>query len=534
MGGSPNRAITVTGTASYRKMVALLVVLIIALILSLNYSNKITNTIVGEQIATSENKYAAIFLNEKSYDLEKLDRVGSLRRKWSKTPSTGLSNHRKFFLDCGANTGSTYKLFHEIYPNAEDYYMISFEIDPILKPYYASFQNHTAMVPMGVADHNGTMDAHLEPPWNPDSLVARKQAASKWGGGSLFTFGGQKEWRGLQRAVTVPLFDLSEFIRKNFKLEDEIILKIDIEGAEYNVIKKMLDEGTFKYVDKFYLEFHDWQPTGWTGSQKDALRARMKLENVVYAKWEAEYPTVPEATIWQPRVFDENLRKPTTCESVNGQVKLAIAIGMNARRARRLVGTVLAHTVSKSINIGLFVYRDFVYDHPDLIQEWLEDPRLVLGIRGDSPKPHDYFMRYNYESETNMMLISSMRQLLKDTGFNTDYFLADYEGNKVLDKCLSKNKLKKVQHTVWVPPRQASKLDEPFFSRRSVEKIPPVLKSTYLELESMMKAGSQTYPTIVLDSDFDETWISSVFLLDYFASEHAAKHNKMLTNFHSC
>ena len=76
---------------------------------------------------------------------------------------------RKFFLDCGANTGSTYKLFHEIWPNPEEYYMISFEIDSMLAPYYASFVNHTAMVPLGVSNEKGSFKAFLDPTWQPNT-----------------------------------------------------------------------------------------------------------------------------------------------------------------------------------------------------------------------------------------------------------------------------------------------------------------------------------------------------------------------------
>ena len=75
---------------------------------------------------------------------------------------------RKFFLDCGANVGSTYKLFHEIWPNPEEYYMISFEIDPLLAPYYAGFENHTALVPLAVSNTSGSDTARLEPMWKPN------------------------------------------------------------------------------------------------------------------------------------------------------------------------------------------------------------------------------------------------------------------------------------------------------------------------------------------------------------------------------
>ena len=140
--------------------------------------------------------------------------------------------------------------------------------------------------------------------------LARKQARdsrSKWGGGSLFTFTtqSQSKYRGLKREVEVPTFDLSQFIADNFHESDEVILKIDIEGAEYSVIDKMLTDGTFKYVDNFFLEFHDWRPTGWSQKQKDDLRARMETSGVFYEQWDAEYPKVPAGIEWNPKIFGQ-------------------------------------------------------------------------------------------------------------------------------------------------------------------------------------------------------------------------------------
>ena len=436
---------------------------------------------------------------------------------------------RKFFLDCGANTGSTYKLFHEIWPNPEEYYMISFEIDPILAPYYAGFVNHTAMVPLGVSFEEGNFEAYLEPAWQPE-----KTSASKWGGGSLFTFSkeGKNEWRGLKRLVNVPTFDLSQFILDNFHEDDEVVLKIDIEGAEYRVIDQMLKKGAFKMVDTFFLEFHDWQPTGWNKTQKDNLRKRMKLAGVGFKKWEAEYPTVPGAEKWHPALFGA-LQKPKskTCRhSEEGTIKVVVAVGMNERKSSRVIQSVLAHNLTLKLNIGVFLYRDFIFEHPKIVLEWTQNPRIVLGIRGDSPRPVEYFKKLTYKNEINMMIISSMRQLVRTTGRSTEWYLPDVEGNQSLESQVAALHLKSLSNTVWVPPKDPSTLAAEFFSKRSVEKIPPVLNVTQNTLQE--KVGNKTY--LVLDTDFDETWISSVFLLDYLASPHAKEKKLVLESFITC
>ena len=437
---------------------------------------------------------------------------------------------RKFFLDCGANTGSTYKLFHEIWPYPEDYYMISFEIDPNLAPYYAGFVNHTAMVPLGVSMEKGNFEAYLEPAWAP-----MNRGASKWGGGSLFTFTkeGKNEWRGLKRFVNVPTFDLSRFIQDNFHTSDEVVLKIDIEGAEYRVIDKMLKDGTFKLVDMFFLEFHDWQPTGWTKSQKDDLRRRMKSAGVRFKKWEAEYPVVPDAENWSPALIGElqKAQSKLCFPSQSGTIKLAVAVGMNKRKSSRLIQSVLAHNLTSKLNIAVFVYRDFIYEHPDVVLQWANNPRIILGLRGDSPRPIEYFKKLIYNNEIRMMIISTLRQLVRTTGRSTEWYLPDVDGNRYIESALQSLKLKFLDNNVWVPPQDPSTLGAPFFSKRTVEKIPPVLDATY---NSLMVPQGAKKKWIVLNSDFDETWISSVFLLDYLASQHARESNLVVESFLTC
>lgn len=56
--------------------------------------------------------------------------------------------------------------------------------------------------------------------------------------------------------IYVECIDLDAWIRKNFSKQDNIILLMDIEGAEYDIIDKMNENGSLDYINKFYLEFH--------------------------------------------------------------------------------------------------------------------------------------------------------------------------------------------------------------------------------------------------------------------------------------
>jgi FkbM family methyltransferase len=56
--------------------------------------------------------------------------------------------------------------------------------------------------------------------------------------------------------VIVECIDFSKWIANTFTEKDRIILKMDIEGAEYPVLRKMLKDKTITLIAKLYLESH--------------------------------------------------------------------------------------------------------------------------------------------------------------------------------------------------------------------------------------------------------------------------------------
>ena len=71
---------------------------------------------------------------------------------------TNSSQPRKIFLDCGANMASSVLMFRELYPNAKEFEIHSFEIDNKLRPYFASYISQgivNAHIPVGVSSDNG-------------------------------------------------------------------------------------------------------------------------------------------------------------------------------------------------------------------------------------------------------------------------------------------------------------------------------------------------------------------------------------------
>jgi hypothetical protein len=58
--------------------------------------------------------------------------------------------------------------------------------------------------------------------------------------------------------ISVESFDFSKWVVREFSLEDYVILSLDVEGAEFPILTKMLEDGTLNRLDRLYVEFHPW------------------------------------------------------------------------------------------------------------------------------------------------------------------------------------------------------------------------------------------------------------------------------------
>jgi len=72
----------------------------------------------------------------------------------------------------------------------------------------------------------------------------------------------------------VDCIKLSDFILKNFSKEDFIILKLDIEGEEYNVVPDLIDSRCMEMVDELWIEWH----ARWLNESSDRDR---NLEEII-------------------------------------------------------------------------------------------------------------------------------------------------------------------------------------------------------------------------------------------------------------
>ena len=62
--------------------------------------------------------------------------------------------------------------------------------------------------------------------------------------------------KGKTIPIIVKSIDFGQWLKKNYTKDCHIVVSFDIEGSEYEVLKKMVEDGTIEYIDSLYSEFH--------------------------------------------------------------------------------------------------------------------------------------------------------------------------------------------------------------------------------------------------------------------------------------
>eukprot|EP00759_Apiculatamorpha_spiralis_P020825 PhF_6_TR26077/c0_g1_i8/m.36806 len=83
---------------------------------------------------------------------------------------------------------------------------------------------------------------------------------------------------------TVPMHDITEWFASNVNEDDYVVLKMDIEGAEWAVMEAMRKKGTWRFIDEFYFECHHKQMSDRykDKSFEDCRNAMLRLRNEEY------------------------------------------------------------------------------------------------------------------------------------------------------------------------------------------------------------------------------------------------------------
>jgi FkbM family methyltransferase len=172
---------------------------------------------------------------------------------------------KKVFVDCGFNAGEMLERFVNALP---DFRFYGFEVNC---QYFAEraaelqkrYSNIVSLNFSAVWDHDGTASFRI---------AGQRRGMLRGEATTILSDFHQKQSESFEaeiieaRSKKVPAIDFSRWLKETVARHTEpdgpkpfVVVKMDIEGAEYAVLEKLLHDGTITLVSKLMVEFHTHQ-----------------------------------------------------------------------------------------------------------------------------------------------------------------------------------------------------------------------------------------------------------------------------------
>ena len=183
---------------------------------------------------------------------------------------------KKILLDCGSHFGKGLRKQIEINKIDSSWKIYAWEANPYT---YQLFLDNPRFKHLdltayqaAVSKEYGIIKFNIQMSSNKDGSPAKSGTGS-----SIVSL---DEWRPAGskpfiEEVEIPKINLSDWMFKNLSEEDYVILKMDIEGAEYDTLEQIILDGHLKFIDKLYIE---WHSTMFSEPEKYKLREDKIIE----------------------------------------------------------------------------------------------------------------------------------------------------------------------------------------------------------------------------------------------------------------
>ena len=163
----------------------------------------------------------------------------------------------KVFLDCGTHLGQGLRAISKLEGIDKTWRIYSWEPNPYT--YEANLKKNknknlnVTYYNKAVSTYNGEIEL----------MILRKKGKNYMGQGTttlkVDDFANRERKQGqIHKQIKIPCIDFLQFIEKNTQSSDEIIIKLDIEGAEYTILEHLLPSNVANRIKKIYVEWHGY------------------------------------------------------------------------------------------------------------------------------------------------------------------------------------------------------------------------------------------------------------------------------------
>jgi FkbM family methyltransferase len=171
----------------------------------------------------------------------------------AKDASEIAATQRGVFIDCGSNQGQGYDFFSKWFsPVKFDHLLI--EPNPncikILQNKYSDKigLGYFKLIPKAASIKNGFTRFYGLAEGNKNPVSA---------GGSILNIHNSAYYSVIEEeAIKIETFDFVEFVEDCSKKYSVIIMKMDIEGAEYDILEGLISKNRAGRISTLFLEFH--------------------------------------------------------------------------------------------------------------------------------------------------------------------------------------------------------------------------------------------------------------------------------------
>ena len=88
----------------------------------------------------------------------------------------------------------------------------------------------------------------------------------------------------IQEIISMECVDISDIINK-YNENDYIVVKMDVEGSEFELVRKLLNDGIVKKINQFYIEWHTYAIDSETTESESQLKKELIETGVSIHDW---------------------------------------------------------------------------------------------------------------------------------------------------------------------------------------------------------------------------------------------------------
>jgi len=179
---------------------------------------------------------------------------------------------KKIFIDGGARIGETVEIILDPREDLKGCDVYFFECND---SHYDTLNN------IKETNKNYNFIIRTEALWDKEDTMNFYISVDKWGDLGCTLDPTKIEKLDLDNPKQVKTIRFSDFLNQ-FSDDDYIIVKLDIEGAEYNVVSDLLSSGAINKINEIYIEWHD----GFFNKNSSQLKHELsKLDIIVNNNW---------------------------------------------------------------------------------------------------------------------------------------------------------------------------------------------------------------------------------------------------------